>query len=112
MTDSEPPIEQVVADLRKLADEAEEDLEQRKETTDLTDVDPSQMAYAEMQGMRRAFVQAWRLAISKRKETPTTSGDDSVLRCPDCGSDQIESVDWGDQGTLYSCQDCDYDIVP
>ena len=66
--EQQPPLEEVIADLRKLADEAGEDLDERKEGVDLSGADPSHMAFAEMQGMRNAFQQAWQLAISKREE--------------------------------------------
>lgn len=68
--DQQPPIERAIADLRKLADEAEEDAAKRKSETDLSNVNPSHMALAEMQGMMKAYQQAWRLAISKREEPP------------------------------------------
>ena len=64
----QPPIEQVIAGLRDLADEAEKNVDQRKSKTDLSDVDPAQMAVAEAQGMMKAYQQAWQLAISKRNE--------------------------------------------
>jgi hypothetical protein len=71
-------IEQLVSELRTLADEAGEDADRRKRDVDLSDVDTSHMALAEKQGMRQAFEQAWRLAISKRdnESNPSTKDTD------------------------------------
>lgn len=63
-------LEEVINDLRDLADQAGDRAEERKSDVDLSDVDTSHMALAEMQGMRQAFQQAWKLAISKREEAP------------------------------------------
>lgn len=68
--DHHDSLEEAIEDLRSLADQAEEDLEQRKEETDMSGVDPAQMAVAEMQGKMQAFQKAWALAIDKRDEEP------------------------------------------
>jgi len=60
--------------LRALADEADADVEERKADTDMSDPDPAQMAVAEVQGMRKAYEHAWKVAIAKRNEVP--EGDD------------------------------------
>lgn len=73
---SEDDIEQLIHELRTLADEAGDDADRRKQEIDLSEVDTSHMALAEKQGMRQAFQQAWRLAISKREED--TEGDRDV----------------------------------
>lgn len=65
------PLEDLIDELRDLADEAEEEAVERKAETDLSEADPSHMALAEKQGMRQAYVNAWRLAISHRE------GDDA-----------------------------------
>jgi hypothetical protein len=63
-------MEQLIQDLRSLADEAAEDAKRRKDEVDFSEVEPSHMALAEKQGMKQAFEQAWRLAISKRDVQP------------------------------------------
>jgi hypothetical protein len=75
--ESESDIEQLISELRTLADEAGEDADRRKRDVDLSDVDTSHMALAEKQGMRQAFEQAWRLAISKRDNESNPSTTDT-----------------------------------
>jgi hypothetical protein len=65
-------MEQLIQELRSLADEAAEDAKRRKDEVDFSEVEPSHMALAEKQGMKQAFEQAWRLAISKRDVQPDT----------------------------------------
>ena len=71
----QPPIEQTIAELRSLADEAEEDVDQRKSDTDLSDVDPSHLALADSPGMLPAYQHALNVAISKRDENPADHPD-------------------------------------
>lgn len=68
-------LEEVIDDLRELADQAETDMKDRKEAADMSDIDPSVMAYAERMGQMEAFQQAWKLAISKRDGQPRDSTD-------------------------------------
>lgn len=85
-------LEDLVEDLRDLADEAEKDLQQRKSDTDLSGVDPSQMAVAERQGQMSAFQQAWRLAISHREDAMTDSKSEHPDNCQNCGSSDIQET--------------------
>jgi hypothetical protein len=67
--ESADEIEQLISKLRDLADEASEKADQRKEETDMSGLNPSQMAVAELDGMQQAFQQAWALAIDHRSDS-------------------------------------------
>lgn len=65
--DSDERLEQLIEELRQLADEAEENVKQRRDSVDMSEVDPAHMALAEQQGMNQAFRTAWQIAIGKRE---------------------------------------------